>query len=55
MIAEGVFNAKTALELAESLDVEVPITREVYRILYEDVAPAEAMEALMSRDPKPEA
>lgn len=54
MIAEGVFNAKTALELGTSLDVDVPITREVYRVLYEDVSPAEAMDTLMSRDPKPE-
>jgi len=54
MVAEGVFNAKTALELAESLNVDVPITREVYRVLYEGVSPAEAMDTLMSRDPKPE-
>ena len=54
MIAEGVFNARTALELAQSLSVDVPITKEVYRVLYEGLAPAQAMENLMSRDPKPE-
>lgn len=54
MIAEGVFNARTALELADSLNIEVPITRQVYRVLYENLSPAEAMDNLMSRDPKPE-
>ena len=54
MIAEGVFNARTALELATTLKVDVPITQEVYNVLYEDLEPAQAMDNLMSRDPKPE-
>ena len=54
MIAEGVFNAKTAKHLADTLNVEAPITTEVYRILYEGVSPAASMETLLSRDPKPE-
>jgi len=54
MIAEGVFNAKTAKHLADTLGVEAPITTEVYRIIYEGVSPAESMEILLSRDPKPE-
>lgn len=54
MIAEGVFNARTAKHLADQLQVEAPITTEVYRIIYEGVSPAESMETLLSRDPKPE-
>lgn len=54
MIAEGVFNARTAKELAEHLGVEAPITHEVYNIIYEGGSPRESMEALLARDPKPE-
>jgi glycerol-3-phosphate dehydrogenase (NAD(P)+) len=54
MVAEGVFNACTARHLARKLGVEAPITEEVYSILYEGKSPAESMEALLSRDPKPE-
>ncbi len=54
MIAEGVFNAKTAHALATHLNVSAPITQEVYRIIYEGKSPAESMEDLLSREPKPE-
>jgi glycerol-3-phosphate dehydrogenase (NAD(P)+) len=54
MIAEGVFNARTARELARHLGVSAPITEEVYAILYEGKSPRESMEDLLSRDPKPE-
>lgn len=54
MIAEGVFNARTACELARHLRVRVPITEEVHAILYEGKHPRESMEDLLSRDPKPE-
>ncbi len=54
MVAEGVFNARTAKHLAEHLGVEVPIMSEVYAILYEGRSPRTSMEALLSRDPKPE-
>lgn len=54
MVAEGVFNARTARELAGHLGVEVPITREVHAILYEGKDPRDSMEDLLSRDPKPE-
>jgi glycerol-3-phosphate dehydrogenase len=32
----------------------MPITEQMYAILYEGRAPAEALRALMTRDPKPE-
>ena len=53
-VAEGVRNAKSARELAHKLNVEMPITETVYRILYEKLPPREAVSALMTRDPKPE-
>ena len=54
MVAEGVFNARTARELARHLGVPVPITEEVYAILYEGKSPRDSLEDLLSRDPKPE-
>ena len=54
MVAEGVWNAKTARELARELNVDAPIAEEVYAIIYEGKDPAKAVESLLSRDPKPE-
>ena len=54
MVAEGVFNARTARELARHLGVPVPITEEVYAILYKDKNPRDSLEDLLARDPKPE-
>jgi glycerol-3-phosphate dehydrogenase (NAD(P)+) len=53
-VAEGVKTARSAWELAQSLDVEVPITEQVYRILYEDKDPQDAARDLMARATKPE-
>jgi glycerol-3-phosphate dehydrogenase (NAD(P)+) len=54
MVAEGVKTAKSAHELALREGVEMPITHEVYRILYEDKPPMEAMVSLMTRGLKKE-
>ena len=48
--AEGVDAARELHLRSMSLDVEMPITDQVYRVLYEDVAPQAAVEALLSRD-----
>ncbi len=53
-VVEGVRTARAAYELSRDLDVEMPITSGVYSILYEDVAPQEALARLMAREPKPE-
>lgn len=53
-VAEGVYTAKSALELAESLKIEMPITEQVYKILYEGRSPQQALVDLMSRDLKSE-
>lgn len=53
-VVEGVKAAKAVHEVAEELGIEMPITNQVYRILYEGASPREAVEALMSRALKPE-
>lgn len=54
MVAEGVETSRSASQLADKLDVETPITHEVYKILFEDKDPVKATTDLMTRDMKPE-
>jgi glycerol-3-phosphate dehydrogenase (NAD(P)+) len=54
MVAEGVKTAKSVYNLSRKLGVEMPISRETYRILYEDLSPKEAVYRLMTRDLKQE-
>ena len=54
MVAEGVKTAKSVYDLSRKLDVEMPISHETYRILYEDLSPKEAVYRLMTRDLKQE-
>jgi len=53
-VVEGVLAAEAVKEVADKLGIEMPICYQVYRILYEGSAPREAVEALMSRELKPE-
>jgi glycerol-3-phosphate dehydrogenase (NAD(P)+) len=53
-VAEGVKTAKSAYDLATKLGVEMPITREVYRALYENKPAARAVVDLMERELGPE-
>ena len=53
-VAEGVGTAREVARLAEELDIEMPITEAVDAILHHGLPAAEAVEALLSRDPKPE-
>ncbi len=53
-VVEGIRTTRAAVELAGRYDVEMPIANAVYSILYEGVAPAQALTNLMARDPKPE-
>ncbi|MBC7186138.1 MAG: NAD(P)H-dependent glycerol-3-phosphate dehydrogenase [Calditrichaeota bacterium] len=55
MVAEGVRTTRSAYELSLLHNVEMPITREVYRILFEGKDPRTALEDLMTRDAKMEA
>jgi glycerol-3-phosphate dehydrogenase (NAD(P)+) len=53
-VAEGVQTTRSAYELSLRHQVEMPITEQIYAILYEGRAPSDALRALMTRDPKPE-
>jgi len=48
-VAEGVRTARSARDLARRTAVEMPIVEEVYRILYEDGDPNDAVRRLMLR------
>ena len=52
--AEGVKSCRSILELARSVDVEVPIVENVAAVVHEGRRPAEVVEALMSRSRKDE-
>jgi len=49
MVVEGIRSTIAAYELARRYDVEMPITQEIYRVLYEGANPLEAVSQLMSR------
>lgn len=53
-VAEGVWTCRAALDLARELGVDVPITEQVVAVVHEGRDPRVAVQALMSRDPKPE-
>lgn len=46
---EGIKTAKEIVKLARQHDVEVPISEQVYRVLYENCPIEEAVHALLSR------
>lgn len=54
MVAEGVPTTRSAWELARRHGVEMPITRAVHQILFEDKGPQEAIAELMAREAKAE-
>ncbi|HOQ49026.1 MAG TPA: NAD(P)H-dependent glycerol-3-phosphate dehydrogenase, partial [Candidatus Kapabacteria bacterium] len=54
MVAEGVATTISAIELGKRHNVELPITQQVYRILFENLSPKEAINELMTRESKHE-
>ncbi|MCX5694491.1 MAG: NAD(P)-dependent glycerol-3-phosphate dehydrogenase [Candidatus Omnitrophica bacterium] len=54
MVAEGVPTAKSAYALSLKYRIDMPITREVYRVLYKNKSPAQAVNDLMTRKSKEE-
>ncbi len=54
MVAEGVKTTRSAYNMSRKIGVEMPIVEQVYRILYEDLDPNEALQVLMSRNLKHE-
>lgn len=53
-VVEGVLAAKAVRQVADRMSVEMPICREIYRILYDGIPPRQAVGALMGRALKPE-
>lgn len=51
---EGIPTARIVHDLARRHGIDMPITEQVYRILYEGLPPAEAVTNLLLREPKPE-
>ncbi|GAM08485.1 glycerol-3-phosphate dehydrogenase [Geobacter sp. OR-1] len=54
MVAEGVKTAESAWELAKRYAIDMPITEQVYRVLYEDKPAKSAVVELMTRNLKAE-
>ncbi|MDD5465265.1 MAG: NAD(P)-dependent glycerol-3-phosphate dehydrogenase [Candidatus Omnitrophica bacterium] len=54
MVAEGVPTAKSAYALSIKYKIDMPITREVYRLLYMHKSPRKAVKDLMTRKSKEE-
>jgi glycerol-3-phosphate dehydrogenase (NAD(P)+) len=52
--AEGVATSRELYQLAKKINVELPITEQVYRVLYENLPPQAAVEALLKRGPRQE-
>ena len=53
-VAEGVKTAVSARKLAEKYEVETPLINAVYDVLYENLAPCDAVKSLMTRAAKKE-
>jgi glycerol-3-phosphate dehydrogenase (NAD(P)+) len=53
-VAEGVATARSARNLGRKLGVEMPITDQVYGVLYEDLPPREGLARLLGRARKAE-
>lgn len=54
MVVEGIRTTKAAYQLAKKYKVSMPITEEVYKVLFNNKKPSEAVKDLMLRQAKPE-
>ena len=53
-VAEGIPTTKAAYNLSREHDVPMPITEQVYQVLFEDKSPQAAVSDLMTREPRDE-
>ena len=53
-VAEGIKTSKSAQQLSDRHQIEMPITFEMHRVLYEGAAPREGIQRLMTRSLKAE-
>ena len=49
MVVEGIRSTLAAYELSRQHSIEMPITEQIYRVLYEGINPKDAVVELMSR------
>jgi glycerol-3-phosphate dehydrogenase (NAD(P)+) len=54
MVAEGIYTTRSVHDKAEKMGIPMPITAEVFRVLYEHKDPRAAVTDLMLREPKSE-
>jgi glycerol-3-phosphate dehydrogenase (NAD(P)+) len=54
MVVEGAYTCLSALQISSQLDVSMPITEMVHKIIYEDMSPLDAVKGLMQRTIKEE-
>ena len=54
MVAEGIKTTKSVHDWAVKNRIDMPITSAVYKVLFEEVDPKDALNTLMTRDPKDE-
>lgn len=54
MAVEGAYTCVSALQIGKKMGVPLPITEAVHKVLYEKVAPKDAMRALLMREIKEE-
>jgi glycerol-3-phosphate dehydrogenase (NAD(P)+) len=54
MVAEGVQTTRSGYDLSQAYEVEMPITAQVFSVLFEGRSPVDAINDLMIREPKPE-
>jgi len=54
MVAEGVKTTRSVHHLAQQKEIDMPICEQMYRIVYEDLPPENALAALMRRELKHE-
>ena len=55
MVVEGVATTQSAYDLAKKYKIDMPITSEIYKVIYENKDPKKAVFDLMTRPPKVEA
>lgn len=53
-VVEGYYNTKQVYTLAQDHKIDMPIITKVYQVLFEDLAPKDAIKQLMAREPKAE-
>lgn len=53
-VAEGIPTCQAAYALSNKLQIPMPITEQIYRVLFEGESPEEAVKILMTREPKDE-